>query len=185
MCTDACTHWLDKLVNELTESSDTHPSQEFHFKKEPQALPSLDQSTETCKLAASFDTQLQYELNFEILPEALNELEFSHPEILKELQFVEESKTDEETALHDKSLSEGFGEAQDSRTTHYTGYALMSRNAGSGENGDFGEILLVNLTIFMQITLTEMGLTCWRIWRFWRFLCKLRVGEFEDHQRWA
>ena len=63
--------------------------------------------------------------------------------------------------------------------------ALMSRNAGSGENGDFGEILSVNLTIFMQITLTEMDLTCWRIWRIWRFLCKLHVGEFEDHQRWA
>ena len=61
----------------------------------------------------------------------------------------------------------------------------MSRNAGSGENGRFDEILSVNLTIFMQITLTEMGLTCWRIWRFWRFLCKLRAGEFEDHQRWV
>ena len=64
-------------------------------------------------------------------------------------------------------------------------FTLMSRNAGSGENGDFGEILSVNLTIFMQITLTEMDLTCWRIWRIWRFLCKLHVGEFEDHQRWA
>ena len=61
----------------------------------------------------------------------------------------------------------------------------MSRNAGSGENGDFGEILSVNLTIFMQIALAEMDLTCWRIWRIWRFLCKLHVGEFEDHQRWA
>ena len=39
----------------------------------------------------------------------------------------------------------------------------MSRNAGSGENGDSGEISSVNLTIFMQITSTEMGLTCWRI----------------------
>ena len=58
----------------------------------------------------------------------------------------------------------------------------MSRNAGSGENGNFGEILSVNLTIFMQITLTEMGLTCWHIWRF---LCKLHAGEFEDHQRWV
>ena len=44
-----------------------------------------------------------------------------------------------------------------------------------------------NLAIFMQITSSEMGLTCWRIWRFWRFLCKLhgqrwawRVGEFGD-----
>ena len=41
--------------------------------------------------------------------------------------------------------------------------ALMSRNAGSGENGRFDEISSVNLTIFMQITFTEMGLTCWRI----------------------
>ena len=38
--------------------------------------------------------------------------------------------------------------------------ALMSRNAGSGENGRFDKILSVNLMIFMQITLTEMGLTC-------------------------
>ena len=57
----------------------------------------------------------------------------------------------------------------------------MSRNAGSDENGNSGEISSVNLTIFLQITSTEMGLTCWRIWRFWLFLCKLqRVGEFCD-----
>ena len=56
----------------------------------------------------------------------------------------------------------------------------MSRNAGSGENGDFGEILSVNLTIFMQITLTEMDLTCWPIWQIWRFLCKLHVDEFGE-----
>ena len=42
-------------------------------------------------------------------------------------------------------------------------FSLMSRNAGSGENGDSGEISSVNLTIFMQITSTEMGLTSWRI----------------------
>ena len=76
--------------------------------------------------------------------------------------------------------------------------ALMSRNAGSGENGRFDEISSVNLTIFMQfymsrdgfnvlanlailaifmqITSPEMGLTCWRIWRF---LCKLHG------QRWV
>ena len=41
---------------------------------------------------------------------------------------------------------------------------LMSRNADSGENGRFDEILSVNL---MQITSPEMGLTCWRIWRFY------------------
>ena len=54
----------------------------------------------------------------------------------------------------------------------------MSRNAGSDENGDSGEISSVNLTIFMQITSTEMGLTCWRIWRFWRFLLKLRLANW-------
>ena len=73
----------------------------------------------------------------------------------------------------------------DTSCTVWLKNTLMSRNAGSGENGNFGEILSVNLTIFMQITLTEMDLTCWRIWRIWRFLCKLHVGEFEDHQRWA
>ena len=41
--------------------------------------------------------------------------------------------------------------------------SLMSRNAGRDKNGDSGEISSVNLTIFMQITSTEMDLTCWRI----------------------
>ena len=40
---------------------------------------------------------------------------------------------------------------------------LMSRNAGSDENGDSGEISSVDLTIFMEITSTKMDLTCWRI----------------------
>ena len=40
-------------------------------------------------------------------------------------------------------------------------HALMSRNAGSDKNGDFGEISSVNLTILMQITPTEMDLMCW------------------------
>ena len=50
----ASTHWLTELVNELTESSDTHLPQECQFEKEP---------------------------------EALNELESTHPEIFKDLQF--------------------------------------------------------------------------------------------------
>ena len=44
------------------------------------------------------------------MPEVLEELEFDHPEIFKELQFIEESRS----ALPDTSLSKGFGEFQDS-----------------------------------------------------------------------
>ena len=78
----------------------------------------------------------------------------------------------------------------------------MSRNAGSDENGDSGEISSVNLTILMQITSTEMSevddfgdfyanyvlanLTITRDGSSvlanlanLRFLCKLH------HQRWA
>ena len=36
----------------------------------------------------------------------------------------------------------------------------MSRNADSDENGDSGEISSINLTTLMQITSTEMDLTC-------------------------
>ena len=55
----------------------------------------------------------------------------------------------------------------------------MSRNAGTGENGDSGRDrdrpnMLANLTIFMQITSADMSLTCWRIWRF---LCKKTSPE--------
>ena len=43
----------------------------------------------------------------------------------------------------------------------------MSRNAGGDENGDFGEISSVNLTIFIQITSTSTEMD-------------LSVGEFDD-----
>ena len=42
-------------------------------------------------------------------------------------------------------------------------HQLMSKNAGGDENGDSGEISSVNLTICMQITSTEIGLTCCQI----------------------
>lgn len=51
-----------------------------------------------------------------------------------------------------------------------TTYVQKCRQADRDENGRFDEISSVNKTIFMQITSTEMGLTCWRIWRFWQFL---------------
>ena len=50
----------------------------------------------------------------------------------------------------------------------------MSRNADSDENGDSGEISSINLTTLMQITSTEMDLTCWRIWRFLYLACSIK-----------
>ena len=48
----------------------------------------------------------------------------------------------------------------------------MSRNAGGDENGDFGEISSVNLTIFIQITSTSTEMD-------------LSVGEFDGDKRWV
>lgn len=59
------------------------------------------------------DTQLQCEFNFESVPEALNKLASGHPEIFEELQFVEEARPDQETALPDMSPSERFGDSTD------------------------------------------------------------------------
>ena len=42
------------------------------------------------------------------MSEALNDLEFTHPEIFEELQFVEESRPYEQTSFPISSLSEEF-----------------------------------------------------------------------------
>ena len=63
-----------------------------------------ESTTNVNELTVSSDTQLQYEFNFESVPEALNKLASGHPKIFEELQFVEEAKPDEETALPDMSL---------------------------------------------------------------------------------
>ena len=78
----ASTHWLSELVDELMVSPEAHPSQDCPSEKKPEALNELE----------STDTQLQHEFNFELVTEALNDLESAHPVIFEEVQFLEELK---------------------------------------------------------------------------------------------
>ena len=92
------THWLSELVDELMVSPEAHPSQDCLSEKKPEASNKLE----------STDTQLQHEFNFELVTEALNDLESAHPEIFEELQFLEESTPDEQTSFPNTLLSEEF-----------------------------------------------------------------------------
>ena len=81
------THWLSELVDELTVSPEAQPSQNCLSEKEPEALN---------------------EFNFELVTEALNDLESAHPEIFEELQFLEELRPDEQTSFPNTTVSEEF-----------------------------------------------------------------------------
>ena len=98
VCANASTYWLSELVDELTVCPEAHPSQDCSSEKEPEALNEL----------GSNDTQLQHEFNFELVTEALNDLESAHPEIFEELQFLEELRPDEQTSFPDTTVSEEF-----------------------------------------------------------------------------
>ena len=102
-----CMHWLTELVSELTASSDGQPLFEFHYDDNSETLnePELIVHPEifedlkcaegsTAKgdeLIESSENTMPYELDYEQLSDALNELESLHLGIFEDVQLTAES----------------------------------------------------------------------------------------------